>query len=119
MPGIIALAEALRSSTSLRKLSIGYNSIGQNAGRVLGDAAALSTITEIDLSGNLIGLPGGRAICEAVRLNAAMERVDLRFNSFDARHADPNHMGCGRVHHSPDVFQRCCVDARAIPLPPE
>jgi Ran GTPase-activating protein (RanGAP) involved in mRNA processing and transport len=89
MSGVTALAEAVSASSTLRKLAAGYNSLGQNAGRALGEAAARSKhLTELDVSGNLVGLQGGRAICEAVHANLLLVRVDLRFNSLDARTRD-------------------------------
>jgi hypothetical protein len=92
MVGVGALAKATSVSPALRKLSVGYNSLGQNAGRALGEAAARSkSLTELDASGNLVGLQGGRAICEAVHANALVVRVDLRFNSLDARTRDELH----------------------------
>ena len=42
-------------------------------------AASYSTI-----SGNLVGLHGGKAIVDAMQANASLKVVDLRFNSLDA-----------------------------------
>ena len=53
--------------------------------RAIGEAAGRSTsLTELDISGNLVGLHGGKAIVDAVQANASLKVVDLRFNSLDA-----------------------------------
>ena len=36
-------------------------------------------------SGNLIGLKGGKAICEAALSNPQVRHCDMRFNSFDEK----------------------------------
>ena len=75
MHGIVSLAEAVAASTSLRELIIGYNSLGPTAGRAIGEAAARSRLSMIDISGNLIGLKGARAICDAVQARENLSQV--------------------------------------------
>ena len=53
-------------------------------GKVIADAVASSkTLSQLDISGNLIGLKGGRAICDALETNPSFTFADLRFNSLD------------------------------------
>ena len=86
MAGIIALTEAIGASASLHRLVIGYNSLGPTAGAAVGTAFAVSkSLCELDISGNLIGLKGGKAICEAALSNLQVRHCDMRFNSFDEK----------------------------------
>ena len=86
MAGIIALTEAIGASASLHRLVIGYNSLGPTAGAAVGTAFAVSkSLCELDISGNLIGLKGGKAICEAALSNPQVRHCDMRFNSFDEK----------------------------------
>ena len=85
MNGIVALAEAVGKSNSLRELVIGYNSLGPAAGVVLGEATARSRLTELDISGNLVGVKGARAVCDAALANTELCVADLRFNSFNVQ----------------------------------
>eukprot|EP00966_Prymnesium_polylepis_P080380 1862046-Prymnesium_polylepis.1 len=40
-------------------------------------------LTELSLYGNAIGVAGGRAIADAIRVNATLRALDLRENGFD------------------------------------
>jgi Ran GTPase-activating protein (RanGAP) involved in mRNA processing and transport len=61
--GVAALANLLRRNTSLRRLAVGYNRIGEGGVRQLCDALLVnSTLRELDLSDNRPGIGG----CEAL-----------------------------------------------------
>lgn len=45
------------------------------------------TLVELSLFNNAIGVDGGRAIAEAIRMNDSLRSLDLRENGFDSQTA--------------------------------
>ena len=78
-----ALADAAAAAPALRELVISYNSLSQHAGSVLGAAVGRSRLASVDASGNLVGLKGAKALCEAAASNPNLAVVDMRFNSLN------------------------------------
>jgi Ran GTPase-activating protein (RanGAP) involved in mRNA processing and transport len=52
---------------------LAYNSIGSNGGQALAEALkSNSTLTTLDLAGNSIGSNGGQALAEALKSNSTL-----------------------------------------------
>lgn len=73
--GLEALADMLRSSVSLRRLSLEWNSVGtsDDALRRLGDALASNrTLAHLDLRNNRIGPDGAVALARGLQSNRGL-----------------------------------------------
>jgi Ran GTPase-activating protein (RanGAP) involved in mRNA processing and transport len=83
--GAVALAELIRVNTSVRRVVATHNCIGD-----LGAASIASNllvtqvgVTELDLHGNHIRIPGVRSIAAMLRLNNTLTSLNLSHNCFD------------------------------------
>ena len=65
-------------NTSLTKIYLYGNKIGDEGGKAIGEALKVNTsLTEIDLRDNNIGDEGGKAIGEALKVNTSLTDIDL------------------------------------------
>jgi len=79
--GATVLARALRVNTSLKKLRLVYDSIGDVGANALFDALCFNeTLTNLNLDHNSIHCPGGIAIANALAVNRALTRLSLHNN---------------------------------------
>ena len=93
--GAVALAEALATNTVLRELDLYDNHLGSEGGTALATLlAANSTLTSLSLAGvggfsnaGGVGPEGGEAIAEALKVNVALEVLDLSLNQLDGEAA--------------------------------
>ena len=81
----LALSQAVRQSTKLRHLHLGYNNLRDSGcvqlARAIPSAASLSTL---ELTANRIGAQGGQELAKALASpNCALQRLNLRHNNFD------------------------------------
>ena len=67
-------------NTSLTKIDLNRNNIGDEGGKAIGEA--LKVKTEIDLDGNDIGDEGGKAIGEALKVNTSLTEIYLYQNNW-------------------------------------
>ncbi|KAG0345399.1 hypothetical protein BG005_001315, partial [Podila minutissima] len=80
--GTRALAEALKTNSTLTTLGLRNNSIGENGTRALAEALKTnSTLTTLGLRNNSIGENGTRALAEALKTNSTLTTLGLRNNS--------------------------------------
>jgi Ran GTPase-activating protein (RanGAP) involved in mRNA processing and transport len=76
--GAAALAETLRSSTTIQFVNLAYNDVGPAGAAALADALMLnSSLVGLSLRGNPIGEAGGAAIASAMRANTSLMSLDL------------------------------------------
>ena len=69
-----AIGEALKENTSLTRINLSNNKIGDEGGKAIGVALKVNTtLTWIDLRGNKIGDEAGKAIIEALKVNTSCE----------------------------------------------
>ena len=67
-------------NTSLTKISLRGNNIGDEGAKAIGEALKENTsLTEIFLWNN-IGDEGGKAIGEALKVNTSLTMIDLNYN---------------------------------------
>jgi hypothetical protein len=80
----IAIAQAIRQSTKLKHLHLGFNSL-RDAGAVHIARALTSNrvLASLDLTGNGIGPQGGKEIALAISAGSMLQRLNLRQNNFD------------------------------------
>ena len=65
-------------NTSLTKIYLHGNNIGDEGGKAIGEALKVNTsLTEIDLCDNNFGDEGGKAIGEALKVNTSLTEIDL------------------------------------------
>jgi hypothetical protein len=81
----LGLSQAVRQSTKLRHLHLGYNNLRDSGcvqlARAIPSAASLSTL---ELTANRIGSQGGQELAKALTSpNCALQRLNLRHNNFD------------------------------------
>ncbi|KAL0250804.1 hypothetical protein GEMRC1_000018 [Eukaryota sp. GEM-RC1] len=78
----IAIADRLKSNTSVRYLFLGDNSIGPEGAIAISNALRYnSSITSIYLGANSIGDVGVIAIAEALKVNSSVQRINLGDNA--------------------------------------
>ena len=77
--GAVALADSLKINSSITKIYLSSNSIGDSG--MVADALKTNTsITEIDLFNNLIGDSGAVALADALKTNTSITVIDLGGN---------------------------------------
>lgn len=82
--GAAAIANALRSNTSLESLSLRNNEIGSQGAAALSDALQHnSTLRRLDLSCNLIRNTGVIKIAKALSKNSTLKSLDVHDNEID------------------------------------
>ena len=65
-------------NTSLTKIYLNGNNIGDEGAKAIGEALKVNTsLTKIDLGGNNIGVEGGKAIGEALKVNTSLTKIYL------------------------------------------
>ncbi|CAE7347373.1 NLRC3 [Symbiodinium sp. KB8] len=76
-----AIAEALRSNSTLTSIDLAVCGIGDEGCKAIGEALKTnSTLTRIELAYNRIGNEGGKAIAEALRSNSTLTSISLNGN---------------------------------------
>jgi Ran GTPase-activating protein (RanGAP) involved in mRNA processing and transport len=66
--GVSALADALKTNTSVKNINLSLNGIGAVGASALADALKMNTtVTRIDLSWNGIGAEGALALADALK----------------------------------------------------
>jgi len=76
---VFALAAALKASSSLTSLEIGYNEIGPEGGVAIAEALKVNcSLTSLYLATNQLGPEGGVAVAKALRVNNSLTNLDLR-----------------------------------------
>jgi hypothetical protein len=79
--GIAAIAEVLKLNTSLQRLKLKWNRIGDSGAAAIAEALKLNTsLQRLNLDGNEIGDSGATAIAEALTLNASLQELSLYKN---------------------------------------
>ncbi|KAG0014050.1 hypothetical protein BGZ82_001915, partial [Podila clonocystis] len=82
--GAQMLAEALKINSTLTTLNLENNSIGENGGLALAEALKInSTLTTLNLGRNLIGHNGALALAEALKINLTLTTLNLENNSIE------------------------------------
>ncbi len=77
-----ALADTLRSNTTLRELNLWYNEIRDGGAQALAAALAAAlirntTLTSLELQCNEVGPAGRQALAEAMLLNTTLRELDI------------------------------------------
>ena len=79
--GAKALAQALKTNTSVTKIYLGKNEIGDAGAQVLAEALKINTtLKTIDLTHNKIGTAGAQAMADALKLNTSVTTLDFKQN---------------------------------------
>jgi len=82
--GATAIAEALKTNTTLTILNISYNNIGDAGAQAIAKALKVNkTLTIIDIFGNNIGNIGAQALAEALKDNTTLTTLDIYDNESD------------------------------------
>ena len=80
------MAPAIAVSTSVTKILVGDNELGDEGATILCNALRESTVTkvqELDLSDNDIGPDGVKAIAALCAVCAPLTRLDVSYNKLD------------------------------------
>jgi Ran GTPase-activating protein (RanGAP) involved in mRNA processing and transport len=85
--GALKLAEALKNNTSLKKLNLGYNSIGDTGVEYVVEALLKSnnTLTKLHLQSNSITEKGAGHLAKMLTINRSIRRLGLDYNSIGDR----------------------------------
>jgi Ran GTPase-activating protein (RanGAP) involved in mRNA processing and transport len=85
--GALKLAEALRNNTSLEKLNLGYNNIGDTGVKYLVDALLNSnkTLVKLHLQSNSITEKGAGHLADMLKINRSIRHLGLDYNSISDR----------------------------------
>ena len=87
---IKALAEVLKTNTTLTELDLRRNFIGNEEAIVLAEALKINkTLVKLNLSENNIGNEGAKALAEALKTNRTLINLNLETNRISANGADP------------------------------
>jgi hypothetical protein len=79
--GAQALAEALKTNTSLTRLDLGDNQLGEAGAQALAEVLKInSTLTALGLGDDRLGDAGAQAFAEALKTNSTLTTLDLRGN---------------------------------------
>ena len=79
--GAAGLAEALKSNTTLTVLNMSNNDIGDAGAAGLAEALkSNTTLTDLDLSSNAIGAAGAAGLAKSLQSNATLTKLDLSLN---------------------------------------
>eukprot|EP00697_Spironema_sp_BW2_P008275 gnl/Spiro4/22821_TR11249_c0_g1_i2.p1 gnl/Spiro4/22821_TR11249_c0_g1~~gnl/Spiro4/22821_TR11249_c0_g1_i2.p1 ORF type:complete len:662 (-),score=237.40 gnl/Spiro4/22821_TR11249_c0_g1_i2:191-2092(-) len=82
--GAEALADAIRTSTTLKSINLEWNAIGlgEKGFKALCDGLALNnSVTHVDLRNNHISAEGARSFAALLRRNVVLQSADLRWNN--------------------------------------
>ena len=85
-----AIAEAIRVTASLTKISLAKNNLGEEGTKIICEAMkGNTTITELDLSGwghtsNIGGAPGAKCVADMLRVTASVTSVRALGNSWSS-----------------------------------
>lgn len=85
--GAFKLAEALKNNTSLKKLNLGYNNIGDTGVKYIVEALLQSnkTLVKLHLQSNYITEKGAEYLAEMLRMNRSIRHLGLDYNSIGDR----------------------------------
>ena len=85
--GALKLAEALKNNTSLKKLNLGYNRIGDKGVEYIVEALLQSnkTLAKLHLQSNYITEKGAEHLAEMLRMNRSIRHLGLDYNSIGDR----------------------------------
>ena len=87
---IKALAEVLKTNTTLTELDLERNNIGSKEVFVLAEALKINkTLVKLNLSQNNISNAGAKALAEALKINRTLINLNLEANKISANGADP------------------------------
>ena len=76
--GWLAVADALRSNTVIRTLSLDYNDLGNAGAAVMASAlASNNSVESLDLEGNKIGNEGGNKLLKMLDQNTCLREITL------------------------------------------
>jgi len=79
--GVVALVDALKTNTTVTEIKLWKNKIGDSGAVALADALKINTaITSIYLQHNEIGDAGAVALADALKTSAVVTKIDLRHN---------------------------------------
>lgn len=93
-----AIAEALRTNTTVRSLGITGGAVSAESGVALGAALrANGTLTDLRLRHNQLGAEGLGALAEMLLQNSTLASVDVAFNGLNPKSAS-------------GLFDRCAID---------
>jgi len=83
-----ALKEALRTNKTLSSLKLNYNNLGPDGAKALAEALCTNTtLTSLDLSNNNIRPDGAKALAEALCTNTTLTSLDLSCSTLDSEGA--------------------------------
>ncbi|XP_058137752.1 leucine-rich repeat-containing protein 74B isoform X2 [Dasypus novemcinctus] len=85
--GARALASALASSPSIKRLNLRDNGLCEAGAKALAAALSKSSLCDVDLSENHLGVVGARALCAALGENPALQKVQLAGNGLEEQAA--------------------------------
>ena len=81
--GAAALAEAVRTSTTLQTIDLSRKIIGDVGAAALAEALRTNTTLQtINLKNNEIGAAAAAALAEALRTNTTLQIMNLQYNGF-------------------------------------
>lgn len=79
--GAVAMADALQRNSTLKKLDLNRNDIGDDGAEVLlGSLKFNRTLTTLDLSDNRISITGAAALAEVLRFNRTLKEINFSIN---------------------------------------
>ena len=87
LDGVIALAELLKSNTTITDLNLNENNLKDVGAKAIAEALKVNTTLKVlDLSLNYIGDEGAQALAEAIDANSTLEQLSISGN--DIKDAD-------------------------------
>ena len=87
--GAASLADALKTNTSLIELNLSNNNVEDEGAEALADALKRNTsLTELDLSDIIVGDAGVASLADALKVNTSLVSLDLRYNEINAEGAE-------------------------------
>ncbi|CAE7713668.1 NLRC3, partial [Symbiodinium microadriaticum] len=77
-----ALADALKSNSTVTHVDLRYNEIGDEGDKALADAVESNRTVTVNLTGSQLGGKGAKALAAALKSNCTVTHVDLQGNNF-------------------------------------
>jgi Ran GTPase-activating protein (RanGAP) involved in mRNA processing and transport len=109
--GAFKLAEALKNNTSLEKLNLGYNNIGDTGVEYIVDALLKSnkTLLKLHLQSNLITEKGTEHLAKMLTMNRSIRHLGLDYNIIGDRGVQLLSLALGSNNGKVDHASNCEV----------